>query len=75
MTVDADHPLTVIADPKTGEPAPYVAVRPGMRARLLRAVYYDLVERGVEQTRDHETVYGVWSSGQFFPLGKPIPRP
>jgi len=75
VTVDADHPLTVTADPVTAEPAPYVTVRPGVRARLLRAVYYDLVDRSVERTRDHETVYGVWSRGQFFPLGDPIPRP
>lgn len=51
------------------EPAPYVQVRNGLRARLTRAVFLDLAE--CIETREHAglRVYGVWSRGAFFPLG------
>ena len=48
---------------------PYVMVRKGLEARLSRAVYYELVGRGVEERRDGAPVYGVWSNQLFFPLG------
>ena len=70
VTIDTDHPLEVEIDPETAEPAPYVTVRDGIRARLTRAVYYEFVELGEEATRNQETLYGVWSCGAFFPLGK-----
>ncbi len=48
---------------------PYLFVRKGLEARLTRAVYYELVELGVEERRDGAPEYGVWSAGLFFPLG------
>ncbi len=69
VTVDEDHPLRVFTHPETGEPAPYVTVDPRIEARIARPVYYELVEIGGEETVDHESVYGVWSSGRFFALG------
>ncbi|CCG07787.1 DUF1285 domain-containing protein [Pararhodospirillum photometricum] len=69
VTVDAAHPLRVEHDPLTGEPRPYVLVRPGLEARLTRAVFYQLAARAVERHDGETTCYGVWSSGGFFRLG------
>lgn len=70
ITVDAEHPLRIHINPKTGEPRPYVGVGAGLEARLSRPVYYELVERGTEWTIDGHTVYGLWSAGVFFVLGQ-----
>lgn len=70
VTVDRDHPLRVEHDPVSGEPAPYVLVRDGLEARLSRPVYYELVELGLERRLGGDHVYGVWSGGSFFPLGR-----
>ena len=70
VTVDRDHPLRVEHDPVSGEPAPYVAVRDGLEARLSRPVYYELVALGLERRVGDDHVYGVWSRGSFFPLGR-----
>ena len=70
VTVDADHPLRMGPDPAVGAPAPYVLVRDGLEARLGRAVYYDLVDLGMEHRVGKDHLFGVWSSGTFFPLGR-----
>jgi hypothetical protein len=69
--VDAgpEHPIRVDHDPESGAPSPYVHVRGGLEARILRPVYYHLVELGREETVAGESRFGVWSRGQFFPLG------
>lgn len=70
VTIDDDHPLEVHTDPDTGEPSPYVEVREGIHARLVRSVYYEVVARGLEEKIDGEPFYGVWSSGSFFVMGR-----
>lgn len=70
VTVDAAHALRVDECGETGEPQPYVHVRDGLEARLTRSVYYDLVSQGFTETVDGEELYGLWSSGTFFPLGR-----
>ncbi|AYG96216.1 DUF1285 domain-containing protein [Brevundimonas naejangsanensis] len=60
-----DHALVVDTDPATGEPAPRVHVRGDLWARITRPVFYELVERAVEQ--DGRLV--VRSGGLAFPLG------
>jgi len=65
-----DHPIRVSENPETGEPAPYVLVRDRLEALIARSVFYDLVALGVEEERDGETLFGVWSEGRFFPLGR-----
>lgn len=70
VTLDHDHPLRVDVDAETGEAVPYVTVRGGLEARLARPVYYELVDLGLEERIDHEYMYGVWSCGAFFALGK-----
>lgn len=69
FSLDGDHPLYVTVDAETGEPSPYVTVRQGLDARLARAVYYRLVDWGVEEAIDGETHFGVWSHQHFFALG------
>ena len=70
VTVDAAHPIRVDHDPASGEPSPYVTVRNGLEARILRPVYYHLVELGEFAEVDGAEQLGVWSSGRFFPLGR-----
>jgi len=70
VTVDSRHPLRIEDDVLTGEPAPYVMVRDGLSARLTRAVYYELVNLGFEEKVGDEDLYGVWSQGTFFSLGR-----
>lgn len=65
MTADADHPIRVETDPQTQEPSPYVTVRDNLEAKIARAVFYDLVDLAGKQ----EGRFGVWSAGEFFPLG------
>ena len=79
VRLDALHPLRLAdagrADPSAAlqddsrGPVPYLLVRKGLEARLARAVYYELVELGVEERRESAPEYGVWSAGLFFPLG------
>ncbi|HEY4636009.1 MAG TPA: DUF1285 domain-containing protein [Rhodospirillales bacterium] len=70
VAVDADHPIRVDVVASTGEPAPYVVMDGGVEARLTRAVYYELVDIGHQQTLGGETLFGVWSNGAFFALGR-----
>src|SRR4051812_24678800 len=46
VTADEEHPIRVDHDPASGAPSPYITVRKGLEARILRPVYYHLVEMG-----------------------------
>lgn len=70
VPIDDDHPLRVVSDPETGEPAPYVEVRAGLEAKLTRAAFYDVVGLGQEEDTECGRIYGLWSSGRFFPMGR-----
>ena len=59
-----DHPIRVERDPETGEPSPYVLVRANLEALIDRKSFYRLVDLGAH----HDGWFGVWSSGQFFPI-------
>jgi len=65
VEVGPGRPIRVV-ESEVGEPAPYVLVRPGLEARIARAAFYRLVERG--EIRDGRL--GVWSGGAFFVLGR-----
>jgi hypothetical protein len=69
LVAGESHPLRVATDAATGEPRPYILVRPGLEALLLRSVFYHLVGLGHEATVDGKPQFGVWSTGKFFPLG------
>lgn len=70
VAADAAHPLKVVSEPATGEPNPYILVREGLEARLSRPVFYELVALGREERVGETTQFGVWSKGEFFPLGR-----
>lgn len=65
-----DHPLRVVVDPVSGEPSPYVRVRANLDALIHRNVFYQLVDLAVPGRHDGEEWLGVWSGGQFFPIGR-----
>jgi uncharacterized protein len=74
VTVGPEHPLRVCHDLMTCEPTPYILLRKGdgafgIEARVSRAVYYELVALAVPEYVGAHLMLGVWSSGQFFPLG------
>ena len=70
VAADADRGLRVVEDAETGEPRPYLHVRDGLEARIVRPVFYELVERARERTVDGVPMMGVESAGTFFPLGR-----
>ena len=65
VALDEAHPLESRNQAASEAPRPYILVRDRLEARVLRSVYYHLVELGEQQGEQ----FGVWSSGRFFPLG------
>lgn len=68
IKASADNPLRFVIDSKTKEPSPYVLIRGRLEARLVRSVFYHLIECGTHEQLDGKKVFGVWSGGQFFPI-------
>lgn len=63
------RPLTLANTSREGETAPYIEVRAGLKARVARAVYYDLVALGETRETVGGRVFGVWSGGVFHAFG------
>ena len=59
-----DHPIRVKLDPDTGEPSPYILIRANLEALIDRKSFYRLVDLGCH----NDGQFGLWSSGQFFPI-------
>ncbi len=59
--------MRITLDAKTEEPRPYLHVRDGLEARLLRSVFYELVDLAVDNF--DAGAIGVWSDGQFHKIG------
>ncbi len=72
VIADLAHPIRVLTESVSGEPAPYVMVRDGLEALINRAVFYDLVDLGAKETVDGTAQFGVWSGGVFFALGEAL---
>jgi hypothetical protein len=72
VAIDDEHPLRLRtppwADRQAQDPVPYVEVRAGLEARLLRPVFYELVDLGREHGPAGRERFGVWSAGRFFVL-------
>jgi uncharacterized protein len=71
LTLGPDHPLRLrrsVDGAAEAGPVPYVEVRAGLEARLVRPVYYELVELGEERPEGDRQRFGVWSDGAFFAL-------
>lgn len=66
----AEHPIRVVIDPVTQEPSPYVHVRANLEALIHRNAFYQLVELAVVREIDGRRWLGVWSGGEFFPIGE-----
>ena len=63
--------LTVQTDPETMEPMPLLRVRGRLDALLARPVFYELVNIAEERDLGLGPQLGVYSGGEFFPLGPP----
>jgi uncharacterized protein len=70
-----EHPIRVAQAAGTGEPSPYVMVRDGLEALIVRPVFYQLVEMADERAYHGAITMGVWSDGCYFPLGTIDPDP
>ena len=68
VSLDLTHSLRISVDAETGEPRPYIHIRDGLEARLLRSVFYELVDLSIE---DFDAgALGVWSDGHFHRVGQ-----
>ena len=63
-----DHPIRVVRDHGTGEPSPYVLIRSNLWALMDRKSFYRLIDLGCHADHDGHKWFGLWSSGQFFPV-------
>lgn len=63
-----DHPIRVVRDAETGEPAPYVLIRRNLEALIDRKSFYRLVDLGQHADVNGESWFGLWSGGKFFPM-------
>ena len=73
VSADREHPLSLQAGGEAGV-APSVLIRDGLKARLSRAVYYELAALAAESGDPERPELGVWSGGTFFPFCvNPVP--
>jgi len=63
-----EHAIRVEIDPDTQQPSPYIHIRADLEAKIVRSVFYDLVELGEERETDGVMTFGIWSGGVFFPV-------
>ncbi len=70
IVVSDSHPVRVAFDSETAEPSPYVLVRDRLEALISRPVYYELADIGCEEAVGGDLLFGIWSEGTFFPLGR-----
>ncbi len=62
------HMLRFEPEAGTGGLKPYLHVRRDLWAKVTRALFFDLVELGEEREIDGTMMFGVSSSGVFFPM-------
>lgn len=70
ISCGSDHALRFEPEADTGGLKPYLHVRRGLWAKVTRALFYDLVERGEEREVDGKPMFGVASGGAFFPMAE-----
>jgi uncharacterized protein len=61
VVASAAHPIRFVE--KDNGPHPYLMVRNGMEALIVRSVYYELVNLALDEAADPP---GLWSDGYFF---------
>ncbi len=64
-----DHALRFELE-ATGGLKPYLHVRSDLWAKVTRALFYDLVERGEERMIDGRAMFGVASGGEFYAMAE-----
>ncbi|MCU1716707.1 DUF1285 domain-containing protein [Pseudomonas sp. 5P_3.1_Bac2] len=69
VVAGSEHPLRFALAEGTDEPAPYVHVRSNLEALIHRNVFYQLVDLAVSREIDGQSWLGVYSRGEFFPIG------
>jgi hypothetical protein len=62
------HKLRFEPEARTGGLKPYLHVRRDLWAKVTRALFFDLVERGEERDVDGAAMFGVASGGEFFAM-------
>jgi hypothetical protein len=62
-----DNPIAVDIG-ADGQPAPRVHVRRGLWARVDRKTFYRMIDLGRTAVHEGRVFFGLWSSGQFFPI-------
>jgi hypothetical protein len=65
-----DHPLRFEPESQTGGLKPYLHVRHNLWAKVTRALFYDLVDRGEERDVDGTAMFGVASAGEFYAMAR-----
>ena len=68
VSVDEDHPMRFVTEPENGGLKPYILVRDRLEARLARPLLYDLADAGTIENVANAAYFGVWSSGEFYPM-------
>jgi hypothetical protein len=66
VTCGPGHALRFEPESDTGGLKPYLHVRRDLWALVTRALFYDLVELGVERDVDGRRMFGIASGGEFF---------
>ena len=68
VTAGPGHAIRVTRAAATGEPSPYIHIRAGLDALIDRKSFYRLVDLGSHAVHEGTSWFGLWSSGQFFPV-------
>jgi hypothetical protein len=68
VTAGPGHALRFEPEAGTGGLKPYLHVRRDLWAKVTRALFYDLVERGEERDVEGRRMFGVVSDGEFFAM-------
>ena len=63
-----DHPIRVVRDPESGQPAPYILIRDNLEALIDRKSFYRLVDLCGHETVEGTDWFGIRSGGAFFPV-------
>jgi hypothetical protein len=65
-----EHVLRFEIDADNGGLKPYLHVRRDLWAKVTRALFYDLVERGEERAIGGKAMFGIASDGEFFVMAE-----
>ena len=71
LCVDEAHKIFVEFTEHDKTPSPYVHVRDGLNALIIRSVFYDLVElAALQETNDDKMLLNVFSHGKTYFIGE-----